>query len=103
MEQNKPSTSEGAQPPVAATCPACGEPLEPGARFCEDCGYDLESVPEGPAPGPGPVGGPGPEPAGDDVARPAGPRSPILWLIAALWAALTVMGLVWLYGRAMSL
>jgi hypothetical protein len=30
--------SPTAAPPAAETCPACGEPLRPGARFCKQCG-----------------------------------------------------------------
>ncbi len=39
-----------AEAPAGTPCPGCGEPVG-AARFCESCGYDLESgTPAGPAP-----------------------------------------------------
>jgi hypothetical protein len=39
----------GATGTAATACPGCGEPVT--ARFCESCGYDVESgMPAGPAP-----------------------------------------------------
>jgi hypothetical protein len=43
------AAASAAAGPAASTCPGCGEPVT--ARFCESCGYDVESgMPAGPAP-----------------------------------------------------
>ena len=43
------AAASAASGPAATTCPGCGEPVT--ARFCESCGYDVESgMPAGPAP-----------------------------------------------------
>ena len=47
-EPESPPPAEAAAP-TASACPGCGEPVV--ARFCESCGYDVESgTPAGPAP-----------------------------------------------------
>jgi tetratricopeptide (TPR) repeat protein len=45
-------------------CPRCGEELEPGSRFCGNCGLEVEAP--GPAPGPSP---PPSAPGGDQARR----------------------------------
>jgi Ca-activated chloride channel family protein len=41
----EPGSPPSAVPSVAETCPACGEALRPGARFCKQCGRAVVAVP----------------------------------------------------------
>ncbi|MEW2517911.1 PP2C family serine/threonine-protein phosphatase [Actinacidiphila alni] len=58
-------------PPSATTtlCPSCAEPLDPGDRFCEHCGADVQAPPPAAAP---PPGGGSPSGAGDAGPAAAG-------------------------------
>jgi hypothetical protein len=45
MGTPSPATPAPAAPaPAAVTCPACGETVRPGARFCEHCGTPLAAA-----------------------------------------------------------
>ncbi|WP_435735492.1 PP2C family serine/threonine-protein phosphatase [Cellulosimicrobium sp. PMB13] len=52
VEGEAPGEPDGGAPDDLLSCPACGEPSHPGARFCEACGTPLASfAPEPAAPG----------------------------------------------------
>ena len=69
-----------------ATCPSCGQVLEPGARYCDSCGFQL-----------GEVAAVQDEPAAEEKKNLWLPLLMIAWLIimvAALW---------FVYGSAITL
>jgi hypothetical protein len=81
--------ADGAAPADAGlrVCPACSEPRQDDARFCEECGHDFgtDAVPP---------------PATEERSRLSGP---VLWLIVVFWAVLAVGGLWFLYTALFSL
>jgi len=87
-----PAPSPAAPPhAVLLICPACGEPRQADARYCEECGHDF---------------GEAPPPAS---ATPTGaadrPRltGPVLWLVVVFWAVAAIVGLYFLYSAIWSL
>lgn len=64
------------------TCPNCHQPITPGSRFCEHCGFDLESAPA--------------KPAARRQAAGQHPKAkrPKSWLTRLIWGVLTVAVLV---------
>ena len=58
-------------PPTEALCPACGNPHEAGASFCEACGADLAASRPAPERGAAPSPGAEAPPAADPATAPA--------------------------------
>ena len=71
---------------VLLICPACSEPRQADARYCEECGHDFGTAPV-------------PPPA-EERSRLSGP---VLWLIVAFWAIIAIGGLWFLYTALYSL
>jgi hypothetical protein len=94
--QHRPGQRPGPSETAAETavCPQCSEPLEEDSRFCEACGYELDEQTRAAV-----------AVEGDD--EPGAPEKvtpfPLRLLLVALWAALAVAALVWVYTRAMLL
>ncbi|MCC6176539.1 MAG: hypothetical protein IT305_14625 [Chloroflexi bacterium] len=58
----------------------------PGARFCEECGFDF---------------GTAENPAAPDSAGTGGMlRGPVLWAVMIVWAAIAIGALAWIYSAA---
>src|SRR4051794_37444894 len=72
-------------------CPACSEPRQADARYCEECGHDFGEAPP-------PVSATPTEPA--DPPRLTGP---VLWLVVLFWAVAAIAGLYFLYSAIWSL
>jgi hypothetical protein len=68
-------------------CPACAEPRQEDARYCEECGHDFS-------------GDASSRPPVEERSRLSGP---VLWLVMLFWAALAVGGLYFLYTALYSL
>lgn len=69
-----------------AFCNACGETLDPNARFCRKCGAANPSAPVGPAAQPGPAIAPGPPAKNTSTAK-------IIFIVAAVVVGLGILGI----------
>jgi len=58
------------------TCPNCHQPVTPGSRFCENCGFDLESAPVQTSK------------HRHNAGQPKGPKRHTGWLGKTLWGVL---------------
>jgi len=89
VEQQPPPQAqavEQAEGRAVIACPACGEDVARDARFCDVCGFELESPP-----------------AGTAEAEADGRAWAVVWpLVVLAWMILAVLALVWLYESARS-